>query len=109
MAKGLRSKIKKRWRKLRRDHIDEIIGKEQHNRIVETLKAVAVGQEYRPKDKPNAFLHPDAPDAVFPQVKPAPIIDLRSTSIPGSGREWSGANRKHKTVTTEVKTNTVLE
>lgn len=59
MAKGLRSKIKKRWRKLRRDHIDNIIGRDQHNKIVENLNAVVLGQEYREKEKLNAFLHPD--------------------------------------------------
>ena len=31
------------------------------------------------------------------------MIDLRSTSIPGSGREWSGANRKQKMITKEFK------
>jgi hypothetical protein len=57
------------------------------------------GLDFRPKDVPNAFLNPDAPDAVFPKVTPAPIIDLRSTSIPGSGSEWSGASRQNKTIT----------
>jgi hypothetical protein len=34
MAKGMRSKIKKRWRKLRKTHIDNVVCKEQHNKIV---------------------------------------------------------------------------
>lgn len=39
-------------------------------------------------------MHPNDPEAHFPQYKPPPIIDLRSTSIPGSGLEFSGASRK---------------
>lgn len=65
--------------------------------------------EFRIPDKKNAFLHPDESDAVFPQVVPAPIIDLRSSAIPGSGREWSGARVKNKTVTQEFKNYDQLE
>ena len=42
----------------------------------------------------NAFLHPDDPEAEFPQYRPPPMIDLRANSIPGSGLEYSGATRK---------------
>jgi hypothetical protein len=61
MAKSLRSKIKKRWRKLKRGHIDNIIGKEREQQITSNLNAVLLGQEYRQKDRPNAFLHPEDP------------------------------------------------
>ena len=37
------------------------------------------------------------------------MIDLRSTSIPGSGREWSGANRKQKMITKEFKSYEIEE
>lgn len=99
MAKSLRSKIMRRWRKLKRGHLDNVVMKPREEKVYENVAANLAGVDYRPKDLPNAFLHPDAPDAVFPKVTPAPIIDLRSTSIPGSGREWSGASRKNKTVT----------
>lgn len=100
MAKSLRSKIMRRWRKLKRGHLDEVVMKPKLEKISNNLSATILGMEYREKEAKNAYLHPQEPDAQFPQVKPAPIIDLRSTSIPGSGREWSGANRKgNKTVT----------
>jgi hypothetical protein len=99
MAKSLRSKIMRRWRKLKRGHLDNVIVKPKEAKIYENNLANLAGLEYREKEKLNAFLHPDAPDAEFPKVTPAPIIDLRSTSIPGSGREWSGYKLKNKTVT----------
>lgn len=109
MAKSLRSKIMRRWRKLKRGHLDNVVMKPKQTKIHENNIANLAGIDYRPKDIPNAFLHPDNPDATFPQVKPAPIIDLRSTAIPGSGREWSGANRKNKTVTESFTFETVEE
>ena len=88
----------RRWRSLKRRHIDNVVYQPRHNKIVENLNASVLGLQYREKDIKNAFLHPTDPEAKFPQFKPAPIIDLRSTSIPGSGREWSGANRKTKMI-----------
>lgn len=40
---------------------------------------------------------------------PAPIIDLRSSAIPGSGREWSGAKLKNRTITQEYKNYDLLD
>ena len=50
-------------------------------------------------------MHPDDPESKFPQVTYKPIIDLRSSAIPGSGLEWSGASRKkqNKMITKEYK------
>ena len=45
--------------------------------------------------KPNAFLHPDNPDAVFPQIKKPNIIDLRLHMIKNGGLAASGVFRKH--------------
>ena len=52
---------------------------------------------------PNAFLHPDNPESQIPKVKLTPVVDLRSSAIPGSGREWSGGNRKMKMITKEFR------
>ena len=41
------------------------------------MRLAAKGFEYKEKAKPNAFLHPNAPDAEFPQHRPAKIIDFR--------------------------------
>lgn len=101
MAKSLRSKIQRRWRSLRRSHIDTAVCKAQETKITDSLNAVMCGQEYREKEYKNAFLHPEDAESKFPQRTPAPMIDLRSSSIAGAGREWSGANRKslNRTVT----------
>ena len=94
MGKSLRSKIERRWRKLRRGHLDEMLVKPKTEEFnVKCQKALA-GIEYREKDSKNAFLHPDDPEAEFPQYRPPPIIDLRANSIPGSGLEYSGASRR---------------
>lgn len=45
--------------------------------------------------KPNAFLHPDNPDAVFPQIKKPNIIDLRLHMIKNGGLAAPGVFRKH--------------
>ena len=37
------------------------------------------------------------------------MIDLRSSAIPGSGREWSGAGRKQKMITKEYKRKEQIE
>ena len=101
MAKGLRSKVKRRWRTLRRKVVDEVKTKpdieELHNRI----KATVNGYEYRQAPKPNAFKNPDDPNAEFPQFVPAKIIDLRSAFVPFGGNEFVGARRK-KTTETQV-------
>jgi hypothetical protein len=44
MAKSLRSKIMRRWRSLKRGHLDNVVGKDRHNKIVESLNAVVLGQ-----------------------------------------------------------------
>ena len=97
MAKGLRSKIKKRWRVLKRNHLDNVIGEPRREQIKQNLEASLVGVEYRKPEPKNAFLHPNDPESKFPQVTYQPIIDCRSTAIPGSGLEWSGAQRKKDT------------
>jgi len=99
MAKSLRSKIMRRMRKLKRGQIDKIVMKPRADKIANNLEASLLGQEYRELDKKNAFLFPNEKDSVFPQVTPAPMLDLRSAFIPGSGREWSGAKVKHRTIT----------
>jgi lipopolysaccharide export LptBFGC system permease protein LptF len=45
--------------------------------------------------KPNAFLHPSNPGAVFPQLKKPDIIDLRLHKIKDGGLAASGVFRKH--------------
>lgn len=49
MAKSMRSKIMRRWRSLKRGHIENVVCKDRHNKIVENLNATVLGQEYREK------------------------------------------------------------
>lgn len=58
MAKSLRSKIMRRWRKLRRDHVDNIIVKEKNKQTFENNLSTLAGIEFRQPEKKNAFLHP---------------------------------------------------
>lgn len=41
-------------------------------------------------------MYPNHPDAEFPQHKMQKHLDLRSSAIPISGTEFSGAHRKKK-------------
>jgi hypothetical protein len=94
MGKGARSKVKRRWRALRRNYVDEILTNPQAEEISKKLEASILGVEYRQPEPKNAFLHPNDPTASIPKVKPEKIIDLRSSAIPGSGLEYVGAMRK---------------
>jgi hypothetical protein len=44
--------------------------------------------------KPNAFLEPNNPQAVFPQHAKPHILDMRCHKIAGSGFTSSGVGRK---------------
>ncbi len=45
---------------------------------------------------------------MFPQYIPKKNIDLRSSAIPNSGREYSGASRKYMTKTVEEKDDEIM-
>jgi hypothetical protein len=51
--------------------------------------------------KPNAFVHPNNPMAVFPQIKKPDIIDLRINRIKDGGLVAHGTFRKHLSKHTE--------
>jgi hypothetical protein len=94
MAKGAHSKIKRRWRALRRKQVDRNCEIPAVNSLSQKLYSTIIGRPYREADKKNAFLHPEDPAAEFPQHRPQEILDLRSNAIPESGLEWAGAYRK---------------
>lgn len=50
MAKSLRSKIMRRWRKLKRGHLDNVVMKPREEKIYENVVANLAGVDYRPKD-----------------------------------------------------------
>lgn len=47
MAKGLRSKIMRRWRKLKRGHLENVLEKPKLEKISNNLTATILGVEYR--------------------------------------------------------------
>ena len=49
--------------------------------------------------KPNAFVHPNNPSSVFPQIKKPDIIDLRISRIKNGGLVAAGTFRKHLSAT----------
>lgn len=94
MGKSTRSKVKRRWRALRREHVENVITQAETETISKKLEASILGVEYRQPEPKNAFIHPEDPTAVIPKIKPGRIVDLRSASIPGSGLQYVGARRK---------------
>jgi len=94
MAKGLRSKYKRRVRSVRRQHYWEIEGKQKleevsrklHDPTYDIAKDVAL--------KVNAFLEPANPNAVFPQHAKPHILDFRSHKMASAGFATIGNFRK---------------
>ena len=116
MAKGLRSKYKKRLRAVRATQLYEMKGK--HQLAIQSAKLYdknySMAADHAPK--PNAFVHPNNPTAVFPQIKKPDIVDLRISKIKNGGLVTSGTFRKHLSSTakqskfpTIVKTTEMLE
>jgi len=66
MAKSLRSKVKRRWRALKRKVMDEVVTKPNCDKMHENIRATVNGYEYRQPKKANAFLNPEDPNAEFP-------------------------------------------
>ena len=66
MAKGARSKVKKRLRTARAAHFWKIRGKDANERMNARLNDPTYTTEAEYGRAPNAFLEPDNPFAVFP-------------------------------------------
>ncbi|SBT87784.1 conserved Plasmodium protein, unknown function [Plasmodium malariae] len=97
MGKGLRSKVKRRFRTVKRVHVNEVIEKPNvkklHDRIKRMLNNKNIYEDLiRP---PNKFLYPDDEEAVIPQHKIVKNIDFRSEALPLSGFATTGNRRKY--------------
>ena len=95
MAKGARSKYKKRVRSAKASHHYEISGKQTLARITNRLNdpTFQMANEYTMPI--NAYLEPDNPLAVFPQVKKPQILDFRCHKIALGAQACIGTFRKH--------------
>ena len=110
MAKSLRSKYKKRLRTARRHHYDGIQGKESLTKIASRLNNPNYDMKtdcikklfcfnlihYSIVELPsNAFLEPNNPNAVFPQIAKPNIMDFRSHKLAEGG--YAAVNSFRKT------------
>ncbi len=84
MAKSLRP-IMRRWRKLKRGHLENLIVKPKEAKIYENNLANLAGLEYRQND----ILHSDTPRCRISQGYP-PLPSSISGPLPFSAQEGSG-------------------
>jgi hypothetical protein len=96
MAKGLRSKVKKRFRTAKRELVNATIEKKRVQESNRKLKLIQEGRiaEVMPKTKKNAFLYPNDADAEFPQHELVKPLDFRSEALPGAKYAASRGRRK---------------
>jgi hypothetical protein len=96
MAKGLRSKVKKRFRTAKRELVNATVEKKRLEESNRKLKLIQEGRisEVAPKTKKNAFLYPKDADAEFPQHKLVKPLDFRSDALPGAKYAASRGRRK---------------
>jgi hypothetical protein len=94
MAKGLRSKYKRRIRSVRRDHYYEIEGQHKLQEISNKLHDPTYDFKDDGALPPNAFLEPANPSAMFPQHAKPHLLDFRSHKMAASGFASKGNFRK---------------
>ena len=66
MGKSVRSKVKRKWRTLKREHVYELTGRQDLEDVSQKLHCSLNGDKYRTATSKNAFKHPKDPEAVFP-------------------------------------------
>ncbi|PFH33791.1 hypothetical protein BESB_080070 [Besnoitia besnoiti] len=84
MAKGLRSKSKRRYRAVKRQCVAQTVERDRLDCVSARLQLLQEGNDLVDLDirPPNAFLHPDTEGAVFPQKLPGPPpLDFRCEKV----------------------------
>jgi hypothetical protein len=99
MAKGIRSKVMRRLRTVRRNHYWEIEGKQKLQDISAKLQDPTYDFKQDGSLKANAFLEPSNPNAIFPQHAKPHILDFRAHKMAGSGFTSIGNFRKMMSAT----------
>ena len=99
MAKGIRSKVMRRLRTVRRQHYWEIEGKQKLEDLSAKLQDPTYDFRQDGSLKSNAFLEPSNPNAIFPQHAKPHILDFRSHKMAGSGFTSIGNFRKMMSAT----------
>ena len=95
MAKSQRSKYKKRLRSAKAAHHYEVKGKAALERINARMNDPNYQMASEYTLPVNAYLEPDNPLAVFPQVKKPDILDFRCHKMAGGAQAAIGVFRKH--------------
>ncbi|KAH7649257.1 hypothetical protein FG379_001614 [Cryptosporidium bovis] len=94
MAKGLRSKVKRRFRTAKRLLIKSTLELKRNIEKSNELRKIGEGTYVR-KDPPlNAFLYPENCNAIFPQKNRDISVDFRSESISGIAGYMGPGNRR---------------
>lgn len=85
MGKSIRSKVKKRFRAVKKQRVNMLIDTPRAAENNAMLKEIVAGTFVAETTKKNAFLYPEDPDAEFPQAPPTVPLDFRSEALPMSG------------------------
>ena len=94
MAKSQRSKYKKRLRSAKAAHHYQVHGKAALERISARINDPTYQMQSEYSLPTNAFLEPDNPLAVFPQVKKPNILDFRCHKMATGAQAAIGVFRK---------------
>lgn len=78
MAKGLRSKVKKKYKAQKRAVVSVTIERQRLNKIKQLNEKVSTGENIENICVKNAFLYPDDTNAEFPQKEQIVHQDFRS-------------------------------
>ncbi|KAF7455936.1 hypothetical protein HWI79_3525 [Cryptosporidium felis] len=94
MAKGLRSKVKRRFRTAKRLLIKNTLELSRNTEKSNALREIGEGT-YVEKELPlNAFLYPESKNAIFPQKHRGVSVDFRSESISSIAGYMGPGNRR---------------
>lgn len=97
MAKGLRSKVKRRYRTVKRVHVQEVVERPKIEKLNERINYMINNKDIHEEliRPPNKFLHPNDENAVIPKHQLIKKIDFRSQALPISGLASVGNRRKY--------------
>ena len=94
MAKGLRSKTKKRLRSARRQHLYSVKGKQELETVANKLHDPSYDLRADYELPPNAYIDPTVPGSVFPQIAKPDIVAFRSHKMELGG--WTAVHNFRK-------------
>lgn len=96
MAKGVRSKVKKRYRTAKRQRVEALVDGPRRVKLNAKLMKVARGEAVEEEgiQPKNKFMYPDDPEAEIPQWTVKTPIDFRAEKMPMAGYAFVGGRKK---------------